>query len=147
MIFASTALAARIERAECQLLTDAARSVARRRAEADVHVQPISGGVAACTAPGSPLNKLAGLGFDGPVDEPALEAVEQVFAQRNVPLQVEVSCLADPLVVQTLTRRGYVLQGFENVLGRNLSGELEALAPKDFAIDVSGSSEVGPRRL
>jgi hypothetical protein len=73
MLFASTSLAARIERAECRLL-----------------------------------------------EEGELEAVERAFAERGSPVLVEVSCLADPAVGALLTRRGYTLQGFENVLGRAL---------------------------
>jgi hypothetical protein len=37
------------------------------------------------------------------------------------PLQAEVSTLADPEVAARLTRRGYILQGFENVLGRAIA--------------------------
>ena len=87
MFFADVALAARIERAECRLLTD------------------------------SPLNKLAGLGFGGPVDEEGLAGIERAFLERGAPVQAEVACLADPSVCATLTRRGYVMQNFENVLG------------------------------
>ncbi len=119
--FASTELAARIERQECSLLTDCARSTAQRHDDLEVLVHPIAGGVAAYAGPGSPLNKLAGLGFAGPVDADHLAEIEEIFARRDTPVQVELSSLADPSIGRLLTRRGYVLQGFENVLGRQLS--------------------------
>ena len=54
------------------------------------------------------------------MDEEGLAWVERAFLERMAPVQVEVACLADPSVCATLTRWGYVLQNFENVLGRPL---------------------------
>lgn len=119
MLFADVALAARIERAECRLLTDSA-AAARRRGDSGVIVREFAGGVATYTGLDSPLNKLAGLGFGGAVDEEDLARVERDFVKRGVPVQAEVACLADPSVCAILTRRGYVLQNFENVLGHSL---------------------------
>jgi GNAT superfamily N-acetyltransferase len=119
MLFAGTDLAARIERAECQLVAAGTRAVARRVHEG-VLMHPIAGGLAAWSAPGSPLNKLAGLGFGGPVDARELQEIERGFAERGAPLQAEVSSLGDPSVGELLTRRGYALKGVENVLGRRL---------------------------
>lgn len=137
MLFASDSLAARIERAECSLLTSCSAALTRRRPEADVQVRRLAGGVAALGLPGSPLNKLAGLGFHGPLaaeDEAILAEVEGLFAARGVPLQAEVASLADPSVVELLTRRGYLLRNFENVLGRPLP--LADLAPPIPGIEV-----------
>ena len=75
-MFATAALAARIERAECTMLIELARSAAARLGRGEVVVAPIGGGVAVHTGHGSPANKLAGLGF-GDVPHPAeLEAIE-----------------------------------------------------------------------
>jgi len=120
VLFASTALAARIERADARLMSDSATAAARRRPGTGCFATPIAGGFATFTAPGSPLNKLAGLGFAGPLDPIELDAVERAFAERGVPVQVELSCLADPGIGALLTRRGYTLENFENVLGRRL---------------------------
>lgn len=116
-LFATTELAARVERAECALLSDAARAVARRR---EVFVREIGAGLAVFAGAGSPLNKIAGLGFGGVPADADLTAVERVFAAGGVPVQVELSALADPRVTAALARRGYALVGFENVLGRAL---------------------------
>ncbi len=118
MLFASTSLAARIERAEARLVADGAAASDRRRPGRDAFALPLAGGIAAFTGPGSPLNKVAGLGFAGLLSEGELEAVETAYAERACPVQVELSCLADPSIGALLTRRGYALQGFENVLGR-----------------------------
>lgn len=119
MLFASTELVSRIERAECRLITDCAAAI--RRNNVDVLVIPIGSGVATFTGENSPVNKVAGLGFL-PLPDPAqfeaqLEEIEQSWSRRAAPVQVELSCLADPTIGATLTRRGYQLRGFENVLG------------------------------
>ena len=120
MLFGSTSLAARIERAECRLLADSAAAAARRRPGSSVFAMPLAGGIATFTSPGAPLNKVAGLGFGGPLDEDALAAVEHAFRERGSPVQAEVASLGDPSIGRTLTARGYLLQGVENVLGRRL---------------------------
>lgn len=132
-MFSSTALAARIERADCRLLTDAARAIGDRGGE-DVFVREVAGGVAAYTVESSPFNKLAGLGFGGPVDVAELEVVERAFADRGAALQVELSSLADPSIGALLTGRGYVLQGFESVLGKSLPAEVSRPLPAGIEI-------------
>lgn len=124
MIFASIELAARIERAERSLVRDGVRAVARRDPRADVLVEPIAGGLAAYSGPSSPLNKLVGLGFGGPVDPAQLAAIERAFDARATPLQVELASLGEPGIATLLAQRGYELVGFENVLGLALPARL-----------------------
>lgn len=144
MLFASSSLAKRIERAECALLRAGAEAAAVRHPDADVLVRELAGGLAVFTQPDSPLNKLAGLGFAGPVDESELEAVERAYAERGAPLQVELSSLADPSVATLLSRRGYVLQGFENVSGRRLPWS-DAPAPNPaIVIAESDDADLAP---
>jgi GNAT superfamily N-acetyltransferase len=123
MLFASRDLVARIERAECGLLEDAVRAVADLHPERGAAVIPLAGGVAAYSGEGSPLNKVAGLGFAGMPAPADLEAVERFHAHKGCPVQVELPSLADPDVALLLTGRGYRLVAFENVLGRDLTGE------------------------
>ncbi len=114
-------LAARIERAEARLLSDGIARVARQVGErGDVLTRPFAGGHVAFAEPGSPLNKVAGLGFDGMPTEAELAEVEEAFGRRECPVRVELSSLADPSLGALLTRRGYVLEGFEDVLGLRL---------------------------
>lgn len=142
MLFPSTELAARIERAEARLVADCTRAAARRRPHVETLVLPIAGGVATFAGPGSPLDKLAGLGFEGPVNEAELAAIEQAFTRHGTPLQIELSCLADPSIGRMLTGRGYQLVGFENVLGRVLTPDEPYPTGIDAVISTSGPEEL-----
>ncbi len=120
-LFASTELAARVESAQCGLLTDCLDGAAARRPTA-TWVRSIAGGVATLIAGEiSPLNKVAGVGFAGPLDEAQLHEVELQFFDHDTAVQIELSTLADPSIAAMLTRRGYVLVGFEHIMGRRLS--------------------------
>ena len=112
-------MAARIERGECEtVLAFAARAQARG---GDVMIHEIGGASAVFAGPGQPINKLAGLGFAA-IDEDALAAVERAYDVRQAELRVELATLADPPAGILLTRRGYELAGYENVLGLSLTG-------------------------
>jgi ribosomal protein S18 acetylase RimI-like enzyme len=143
-LFATASLARRIERAESTLISDGATAAARRLDPSQVLIAPIAGGVAVFTEDGSPFNKLAGLGFDGIPEEPVLEGLEQEFRRRGTPLQVELATLADPAVARLLTRRGYELVGFENVLGLPLTSEALADLPAGPPENVVKVAEAGP---
>jgi GNAT superfamily N-acetyltransferase len=138
-MFANATLAARIERAECGMLTELTDAASARRGTDAVFAAHIAGGIAAFTGLGSPANKFAGLGFDGVPSAADLDTVEGAFAERGAPLQVEFSSLGDPAVPRLLTARGYALIGFENVLGRPLNlAELEAEERGPIAIERVG---------
>jgi len=142
MLFATEDLAARIERAEAGMVADAARQVARRLPAGAAFIEPIAGGVAIFTEHGSPLTKVAGLGFAGPLDEDELGAIEAAYAVRGCPLRVEISTLADPSIGALLTARGYTLAGFENVLGRALPAEAPARSDGALTIERSGADRI-----
>ncbi|HEX6974285.1 MAG TPA: hypothetical protein VF147_07785, partial [Vicinamibacterales bacterium] len=54
-------------------------------------------------------------------DELALEEIERQYSSRGLPLRAEVATLADPEFLKRLASRGYILSGFENVLGLDLA--------------------------
>jgi ribosomal protein S18 acetylase RimI-like enzyme len=142
-VFTTASLAARIERAECTMLTEIAQAAITNRGQASVVLAPIAGGVATYVAPGSPVNKFAGLGFDGVPAETDLTRIEQAFADRQTPLQVELSSLGDPAVGRLLTTRGYQLIGFENVLGLPLDpSRLEDAGHPSVTIEQAGPADV-----
>jgi hypothetical protein len=141
MLFADTSLAARIERAECGLLGDCAEAIALRR-PAPMIVRPIAGGLALWSGEGSPLNKVAGLGFAGPPDAAELEAIERDFGAVGSPVQVELSCLAEAGIATVLTGRGYHLVGFENVLGRHLPADVPRAIADGIDVAPSGLDEL-----
>jgi len=139
-LFCDTALARRIERAEAQLIA-LCNEAARRRGGTAGFVIPVAGGVASFAGHGSPYNKVAGLGFGGVPDPAALDEIEQAFAASGSPAQIELAHLADPAIGALLTGRGYRLESFENVLGRNLTEEPERVMPPGIEVRPSGAEE------
>jgi GNAT superfamily N-acetyltransferase len=139
-LFCDTALAARIERVEAQLIAQSSEA-ARRRAGTAGFVIPIAGGVASFAEEGSPFNKVAGLGFGGVPDTNSLDEIERAFAARGAPVQIELAQLADPAIGALLSARGYRLESFENVLGRALADEPDRVMPPGVEVRLSGEEE------
>jgi len=137
MLFADVALAHRIERAEAGMLRDATELVGHRLPVAQVLCEELAGGLATFTEPGSPLNKVIGLGFAGPLDPG-----ERAFAERSEPMRIELASLADPSFAEALTRRGYALLGFENVLGVALPHRVVGSAAAELELAESPRDEL-----
>jgi hypothetical protein len=83
MLFATTELAARIERAAARATAECTRIARERRAPLESLIEPLAGGVAAYAGAGSPFNKVAGMGFEGPLDPVHLARVEQAYARHS----------------------------------------------------------------
>ena len=139
-LFCDTALAARVERAEARLIALVGAATHRRTGAADGFAIPIAEGLASFAEPGSPYNKVVGLGFGGVPDVAALDAIEQAFTARGAPTQIELAHLADPEIGELLTGRGYRLESFENVLGR--APGLERTTPAGIEVRPSGDEEL-----
>lgn len=140
--FCSTGLARRIEAAEARLIV-AATEAAKARGAWGL-VLPFAGGFACATEVGSPMNKIVGLGFGGPLEPSTLDEVERTLASLGVVAQVELSTLADPAVAALFTERGYRLVGFENVLGCPLPRTLPARAVERVEICPAGAGDLDP---
>jgi len=119
-MFASSTIARRIESAEASLTFDVGSGVSRRDPERKIIIRHLGGG-AAVHAGGTPFDKVIGLGFEV-FDPGAFEAFERAVHDRGGTVQVELSTMADPNVAKALTKRGYALVAFENVLGLALDG-------------------------
>jgi GNAT superfamily N-acetyltransferase len=139
-LFCDTALARRIDEAEVDLIR-AANAAARRRQSRGFLI-PVAGGAASYAADGSPNNKVVGIGFDGLPRPEELHSIERAFADLGAPTQVELAHLADPAIGETLTRRGYRLESFENVLGRPLDKPETPLALPEVDIRPSPDDEL-----
>ena len=122
MLFATRTMAARIEKAEAAVAAEFA--LGARAGGKDVMLEPIAGTTAVYGGPGEPFNKIVGLGFAASLDEAALAALEAKYDARDAEIRVEQATLADPAVATMLTRRGYELIGYENVLGVALTPAL-----------------------
>lgn len=140
-MFASTALARRIERAEANLTAEYARALERRSPSAHVVVRTLDSGVAVFAGPEAPFTKVIGVGFDGDPSGPELDAIERVFHDGGATVQAEVSTLARWSAHAVFTARGYGLQGFENVLGRPVT-DADVAAWLPAGIDVAPVDDV-----
>jgi hypothetical protein len=75
-------------------------------------------------------------------DPSALDDIEQAFAARGSPAQVELAHLAGPEIGAQLSGRGYRLESFENVLGRDLSGGVQPAMTPGVEVRRSGEDEL-----
>ena len=139
-MFAAVELVERLDQAEASLCADIARVAGARDPSSRWFVHPVAGGAAVFAGPGSPMNKLIGAAF-GPIpDEAEMEEIEAAYAERGVPFQAEVSTLADPAFARLLLARGYVLQGYENLLARPLSNPSETVTPSPVSVELVSNS-------
>jgi hypothetical protein len=143
-LFCDTALAERIERVEAQLVAQGSQAAHHRAVGSAGFVIPVAGGVASFAEDGSPLNKVAGLGFGGVPTTAALEEMERAFAARGAPVQVELAHLANPAIGALLTDRGYRLTSFEHVLGLSLTGQPRPVTPPGIEVRPSRDDEFEP---
>jgi ribosomal protein S18 acetylase RimI-like enzyme len=98
--------------------------------------------LASFAEPGSPYNKVVGLGFGGVPSTAALDEIEHAFAARGSAAQVELAHLADAEIGAVLTGRGYRLESFENVLGRALDPGIGRTTPPGIEVRRSGDEEL-----
>lgn len=142
-LFCDIALAARIERADVDLIAKAGDASARRTGDPAAFATPIAGGVAVFAEEGSPFNKVAGLGFSGVPSDAELNEIERAYGACGAPVQVELSNLAEPAVGATLTERGYRLASYENVLGLAITPDVAWDAPPGIDVRRIGDHELG----
>jgi GNAT superfamily N-acetyltransferase len=136
-LFCDVDLAAEIERAESELM--AACSEAARESEPRSFSIEVAGGFGTYAGAESPFTKLAGLGFGGVPSGSAMDEVEAAFAAVGVPVQAELSTLAEREVGAVLVDRGYRLVSFENVLGRALvKGGAAPELPSGITVEPAG---------
>jgi hypothetical protein len=109
---ATLALAQRVERTEIDFCAVGA-GVGLPGGAASIEV---GGGRGVCGQPGSPMNKVLGLGLGATVTDDDLDALELFYDERECPIQIELCPLVSADLVARLQTRGYVLKGFENEL-------------------------------
>jgi hypothetical protein len=140
-MFCSTDLAACIDQAEARQMIAIAHAAAARDASLQPFVVPIGQGAAIYVGPGSPTNKMIGVGFDGDLETNMLDDLEARFAARGARLQAEISVLAAPTVHAQLAVRGYELAGFEHVLAHPLGSAIAPL-PDGVVVDVVAAADL-----
>lgn len=125
-MFADAAVAARIDRGEGRFVASVVEGIGARRAGLRTLIAPVAGGVSVYAGANSPMNKVIGVGFEGPIDPAALEEIEREWRARDEAVRIEMSILADPSIPVMLSERGYHVHGYENVLARPLHAEANA---------------------
>ncbi|WP_328997803.1 GNAT family N-acetyltransferase [Kribbella sp. NBC_00709] len=141
-LFCDVDLARRIEVAEAQLIEATALAAHGRLGDGRGFVIPIAGGLASFADDDSPFNKVVGLGFGGLPTTGELDEIEQAYATVGAPVQVELPHLADPEIGIVLSRRGYELESFENVLGVAIDTKYDVTLPDGIEIRPSGDEEL-----
>lgn len=134
MPFADQDLARRVEEAWAYLGVENARAQARLNPGSGASSLPVGGGYAVFMGAGSPLSQAQGIGLFGPVDDADFERMEGFYRERESPVQLELSSLADTSVLAVLGRRGYRAYEQTHVLVRPL-GAREPSGPEGSARD------------
>ncbi len=113
---ADLALARRMEEAEAAN----AFQIGRVAPGGQVHVEPVCGGCAMFAGVGSPLTHAMGIGMAGPVTDEEFDRLEEFFRERGSPSLIDLCPMADPTVLENVTRRGYQVLEFNNLLLRRV---------------------------
>jgi GNAT superfamily N-acetyltransferase len=140
-MFATASLARRIEQAESTLVAGGGAAAAARLGADRVMIAELGGGVAVFAGNGTPFSKVVGLGF-APLGADDLDRVEQEYRRHGADVRVELTTLADPAIGLQLSRRGYELAGFENVLATPI--DVDSAAPLAAGISIT---QAGPEDI
>lgn len=122
-IFASTEMGARIERAESDFMVRCVTPTIDEPLTVGNFAVAIGSGFATFGGADSPFTKVVGVGFGELPTPDQILYVERRFTEAGGTVQFEISQLAEPQLAEELTRRGYRLVSFENVLGRALDAD------------------------
>ena len=82
--------------------------------------EPICGGHMIFAGVGSPIGRVTGAGFTGPVTADDLDRIEAFYRSHKAPSQVDVCPLTDGSLMELLKQRNYTLAELNNVLFRRL---------------------------
>ena len=134
-LHATPELARRVDRAEIDFCALASSTSPRGPADS----LEAGGGRALYAGPGSPLNKVLGLGLGAAATDADLDAIAAFYRERDAPVQIELCPLAQPGLSARLSSRGYVVQGFENELGRRMDVP-RPLAPPPRGVTIGRAS-------
>jgi ribosomal protein S18 acetylase RimI-like enzyme len=102
-------------------------------------VLPLAGGVAARDEAGAWINCAVGMGFAGPVERSAVDALIAWYTDAGIEPRVELAPHADAGLVRHLADAGFVIRHFENVFVRWLEPQDAAVAaaplPPGYAVE------------
>jgi len=112
---------------------------ARGTVEVGWESEQIAGGSMTFAGEGSWANQACGLGLQGPVADDKLDRLVDFYVSRGVEPRIEVCPFADETLIAGLSRRGFELREFENVLARRLTPDedLRSLHPHGWPLDLT----------
>jgi len=120
-VYADAALASRLEGLAAQEMRRFVIAAHILVPDGPAETLEVAGGVAVFIGEDSPVNQAYGLGFAGVVTPDDADAIERFYVGRGARPMIAVSPLADESLASVLGCRGWVVDGFENVLVRELS--------------------------
>jgi hypothetical protein len=97
---------------------ESANAFAFARTAAGIVAEPIAGGCALFAGDGSPATHALGIGMTGPVPVAEFDRLEEFFRFHGSASLIDLCPLADLTVIEQVTRRGYKVIEFNNVLAR-----------------------------
>jgi GNAT superfamily N-acetyltransferase len=109
-------LGARLEIAEAKNQVEYVIAHNEIHKESDAAYENIGSGYAVFAGVDSPLTQAFGLGFDGAVSDDEIARLEDFFRRRGAAVNVEVCHLSDMSLTTALTKRGYEVVEYSNVL-------------------------------
>jgi len=135
-VFATTALASRLEALCAEEMRRFAETAQALDPGAGAAVLEVGGGVAAYVGAGSPVNEAFGLGFAGAIEADTVVRLEEFYTSRGARPLVGASPLAHPSLFANLAARGWVVDGFENVLVKELAAADGLTPPGSGLIEI-----------
>jgi GNAT superfamily N-acetyltransferase len=112
----------------------------RAARDGKVEVERICDGCAMFAGVGSPLTHAMGIGMAGPVSDDEFDRLEEFFQERGSPALIDLCPMADMTVIENVTRRGYKVLEFNNLLLHCLnSNDAEWAWPDD--VDITAAEE------
>jgi hypothetical protein len=120
MDFVDQALARRLESAEEIPQIRYAEIYQRVRPEIGAAAEPICGGHMIFAGVGSPIGRVTGAGFNGPVSAAEMDRIEEFYRAHGASSQVDVCPLTDGSLMELVKQRNYTLAELNNVLYRRL---------------------------
>ena len=80
---------------------------------------------------GSPLTHALGIGMNGAVSDEEFDRLEAFFRERGSPSLIDLCPMADLSVIEQVTRRGYKLIEFNNLMLKRLAHAAQSFVPPE----------------
>src|SRR5437870_5514491 len=146
MLFADLHLARRLELTNTLECVEYGRAYAKLFPESGAISVACMGGYATYAGTDSPITQAFGLGLQGEVSEAEVEALEEFYFSRRVPVYIELCPLADPSLLNSLMARGYRISETSNVLYQELNSfNTEPISRATVRIPTTSEAEMWAR--